>query len=325
MLAELNGHGGWGLSDRKGRESPSSPQIVEDGLGGSKRALLLFMTGYNSEKNDSTQRRFPATSGERIVVELDVKPSSAERCLAVAVRQGGKAAAYVRFNGKKQLWCQHYDDTDTYRDIAPYRVGEENRLRIEINTVTGKMKAWVNGVGGQEWPFRAPVSSVDRIDLFMSHGNGPEVWSIVDDISVRNDDGELVFSEDFEDLPAGIATLRESSLSEDESRGEGSYATGAVVEVGVLQLVLSVLAGAAVGVFYFGGLYLTVRRVLSSPRPHLLTLGSFVVRSGIAVTVVFLIGRTHWQLLVACMVGFLLARMALLRKLGRALTKKEPD
>ena len=83
------------------------------------------------------------------------------------------------------------------------------------------------------------------------------------------------------------------------------------MKVGIGQLVMALAAGAGVGVFYFGGLWLTVRRVARSRRPTLLTFGSFIVRAAAAVTVIVLIARIHWQLAVASMLGFVLARVAL--------------
>ncbi|MCI0621517.1 MAG: hypothetical protein L0387_07590 [Acidobacteria bacterium] len=197
-LGELNGIGGWRASLKKGKDAPSPPRVVLPGLGGSARAAVFRMVGYADPGNTSTQHEFQALSGNRITVELTVKPSSVRRGLAVAIRSGDEASAYIRFNGKKDGWCQHYDDSGTYRDIAPFLVNEENRLKIEVDTSKRKIKAWVNGTGGSEWSFRSDVSSVDRIDLFMTHGKGPEVTALVDGISVRNDEGVVVFSENFE-------------------------------------------------------------------------------------------------------------------------------
>lgn len=217
-LGDLHGQGGWVLSAKKGGEAPSSPQVVTPGLDGSGRAALFHMIGYNNSSNDSAQRDFTPVSGTMITVEITVKPSSTSRCISVAVRSGNNGAAYIRFNGRKSGWCQHYDDTDTYRDIAPYNVDAENRLKIELNTSTRKLKAWVNGVGGDEWNFHRSVSSVNRIDLFMTHGNGPEVWSIVDDIMVRDDGGTVVFSEDFESYYAGSPSNRAPSVDAGSDR-----------------------------------------------------------------------------------------------------------
>ena len=80
-------------------------------------------------------------------------------------------------------------------------------------------------------------------------------------------------------------------------------------------MALALLAGAAVAAFYFGGLWLTVRRVLVSRRPALLAAGSFLVRGAIAVAAMVWIARLHWQLLPAAMAGFVLVRVAATRKL----------
>ena len=87
------------------------------------------------------------------------------------------------------------------------------------------------------------------------------------------------------------------------------------MEVGIGQLALALAAGAAVGAFHFGGLWLTVRRVATSKRPMLLTFGSFVVRAVVAVAVMVWIARMHWQLLLAAMAGFVLVRVVMTRKL----------
>jgi hypothetical protein len=194
----LIGQGAWLASSRKGEEAPASPRIVTPGLAGSNQAALFHMRGYDTHDNTGSERAFPTISGKSIVIELTAVPSSKSRCLAVSVRSDGAAAAYIRFNGKKQGWCQQYDDAGQYRDVAPYKEDAENVLKIQLNTATHKLRAWVNGVGGDEWRFRAPVSSVNGIDLFMTHGNGPEVWTLVDNLVVRDDTGKVVLAEDFE-------------------------------------------------------------------------------------------------------------------------------
>ena len=88
------------------------------------------------------------------------------------------------------------------------------------------------------------------------------------------------------------------------------------MEIGVLQLLLAVVTGVAVGLFYFGGLWFTIKRAASSQRPHLLMLGSLVLRALIAAGVIFLVGRAHWQMLVAVMACFLITRSVLVRRIG---------
>lgn len=54
-------------------------------------------------------------------------------------------------------------------------------------------------------------------------------------------------------------------------------------------VILGMLWGISLGMFYFGGLWLTVRRVPGSGSPRLLLLLSFVFRAAAAVTCFFLI------------------------------------
>jgi len=90
---------------------------------------------------------------------------------------------------------------------------------------------------------------------------------------------------------------------------------GSTLEVGIGQLVLSLTAGVVVSALWVGGLWLTVRRVATSPRPVLLTFGSFLVRGAVVVAVMVWIARVHWQLLLAAMAGFVMVRIILTRQL----------
>ena len=87
------------------------------------------------------------------------------------------------------------------------------------------------------------------------------------------------------------------------------------MKVGIGQLILALAGGAALAAFYFGGLWLTVRRVATSSRPGLLTFGSFIVRGVIVIAAMVGIARMHWQLLLAAMAGFVLVRVIVTRRL----------
>jgi F1F0 ATPase subunit 2 len=75
-------------------------------------------------------------------------------------------------------------------------------------------------------------------------------------------------------------------------------------------LALSCMAGAGLGAIFFGGLWWTVRKGLASPRPALWLFGSALLRMGIALAGFYFVGHAHWDRLVACLVGFVLARLA---------------
>ena len=70
------------------------------------------------------------------------------------------------------------------------------------------------------------------------------------------------------------------------------------------------MAGVALGAIYFGGLWWTVRRGLASRRPALWLSGSLLLRAGMALAGFYFVGQGHWQRLVACLLGFVMARLA---------------
>ena len=80
-----------------------------------------------------------------------------------------------------------------------------------------------------------------------------------------------------------------------------------------LSLVLASVAGVALGTFFFGGLWWTVRRLVSTKRPALWFLGSLILRLSITLAGFYAIGQADWRRLLACMLGFMAARFVLLR------------
>jgi F1F0 ATPase subunit 2 len=88
--------------------------------------------------------------------------------------------------------------------------------------------------------------------------------------------------------------------------------------VDAFRLAVAAAVGVAVGLFYFAGLWWTVRRAPSSRTPGLLVLGSFLVRTAVAAVAMVLVGRGDWMAFVACLVGFVAARIILVRKLRPA-------
>ncbi|MEP6668655.1 MAG: ATP synthase subunit I [Chthoniobacter sp.] len=79
-----------------------------------------------------------------------------------------------------------------------------------------------------------------------------------------------------------------------------------------LTLVLAWMAGGALGAIFFGGLWWTVRKGVSSPNPALWFLGSMLLRMGIALAGFYLVSGGQWQRLVACLLGFLMARLGVI-------------
>ncbi len=76
---------------------------------------------------------------------------------------------------------------------------------------------------------------------------------------------------------------------------------------------LSCIAGAGLGVLFFGGLWWTIRRAMSSRQPALWFGGSVLARTGLAVTGFYFVAAGDWKRLAAGVAGFLAARLVVTR------------
>ena len=83
-----------------------------------------------------------------------------------------------------------------------------------------------------------------------------------------------------------------------------------------LALLLSGMAGAALGVVFFGGLWWTVRKAVTSGQPALWFFGSVLLRMAVALAGFYFVSDGHWERLLACLLGFVIARFILMRLAG---------
>ncbi len=95
--------------------------------------------------------------------------------------------------------------------------------------------------------------------------------------------------------------------------------------IDTLFIVLAFFAGIVLGLFYFGTLWLVVRRLPSSRRPVLLVLGSFFLRMTFTLAGFYFVFGDSWQRLVLCLLGFLASRTYLIRVFGPAGLKPETE
>jgi F1F0 ATPase subunit 2 len=79
-----------------------------------------------------------------------------------------------------------------------------------------------------------------------------------------------------------------------------------------ITLTLALVAGLLLGAMFFGGLWWTVRRAVSSRNPALWFSGSTVVRTALALAGFYEVGNHHWQRLLMCLFGFVAARLILI-------------
>ncbi len=83
-----------------------------------------------------------------------------------------------------------------------------------------------------------------------------------------------------------------------------------------VSLLLAFVAGVVLGLFYYGGLWLTIQRLPQSSRPGMLTAVSLFLRLGLVLVAFYLVMGGSWERLLACLAGFLLARVLLVRRWG---------
>jgi F1F0 ATPase subunit 2 len=72
-------------------------------------------------------------------------------------------------------------------------------------------------------------------------------------------------------------------------------------------------AGVLLGAIFFGGLWWTVRKGMTAKIPALWFLGSSLLRTGIILAGFYFVARGDWKKLLLCLLGFLIARMIVLR------------
>ena len=80
----------------------------------------------------------------------------------------------------------------------------------------------------------------------------------------------------------------------------------------ILKMILVFIAGMLLGTLFFGGLWLTVKKAVTSKKPALIILGSFVFRIGITLAGFYFIGVGSLQRLLLLLVGFITARFVVI-------------
>ncbi len=86
----------------------------------------------------------------------------------------------------------------------------------------------------------------------------------------------------------------------------------------ILPLALALFAGILLGAFFFGGLWWTVQKGVVSERPALWFVGSLLLRTSLILAGFYFVSQGHWSRLVACLLGFVIARVAVVKRLTRA-------
>jgi F1F0 ATPase subunit 2 len=83
----------------------------------------------------------------------------------------------------------------------------------------------------------------------------------------------------------------------------------------VPDLTLALVAGLLLGTFFFAGLWWTVQKGMTSEMPALWFVGSLLLRTGVILAGFYFVAQDHWSRLVMCLVGFLIARIFVVKRL----------
>ena len=78
-----------------------------------------------------------------------------------------------------------------------------------------------------------------------------------------------------------------------------------------LSLVLAWLIGILLGAIFFGGLWWTIQKAVSSKNPALLFTGSTILRISVVLAGFYFVTDRHWDRLLVCLLGFIIARLGI--------------
>ena len=81
----------------------------------------------------------------------------------------------------------------------------------------------------------------------------------------------------------------------------------------ITGILSAVLAGVLLGVLFFGGLWWTVRKTLSSRQAALWFSGSFLARTAVTLFGFWFASQGDWRRMAGCVAGFLAARLLVIR------------
>ena len=76
-----------------------------------------------------------------------------------------------------------------------------------------------------------------------------------------------------------------------------------------LLLALALATGVLLGAIFFGGLWWTVCKGVSSNRPALWFFVSLLLRTGIVLSGFYFVSNGHWERLLLSLFGFIIARL----------------
>jgi F1F0 ATPase subunit 2 len=83
----------------------------------------------------------------------------------------------------------------------------------------------------------------------------------------------------------------------------------------IAGLLMALVIGTAIGIFYFMGLWWTIQKLPETRRPGLWMMSSYFIRTAVTIFAFYLVMGGHWQRLLVSLVGFVTIRMVLVRRM----------
>jgi len=77
----------------------------------------------------------------------------------------------------------------------------------------------------------------------------------------------------------------------------------------ILHVLPALIVGMLLGAMFFGGLWWTVRKGVTSTRPSLWFFGSLLLRTSMTLVGFYVVSEGHWERLLVCLLGFTIARL----------------
>ena len=78
-------------------------------------------------------------------------------------------------------------------------------------------------------------------------------------------------------------------------------------------MVMASGAGLLIGSFFYGGLWWTVKKGMKSGYPALWFIGSLITRFAVTLLGFYLVSGNHWERMLMCLAGFVIARAVVTR------------
>ncbi len=81
----------------------------------------------------------------------------------------------------------------------------------------------------------------------------------------------------------------------------------------IVYIVFALIVGLILGTLFFGGLWLTIQKSVTSKTPAIWFLSSFLFRTGITLIGFYYTSQGNWKRLLTCLLGFMVARFIVTR------------